>query len=119
MIYLACPYSDPDPEVRQERFIKANKQAVLFMAEGLHVFSPISQCHPIAMEGELPTGWEYWKEYDERILSICDELCILTIPGWVESKGVTNEILIALKRNMLITVVNFGFTGRVDWGEAI
>ena len=74
MIYLACPYSDPDPEVRHDRFMKANRQAALLMAEGLHVFSPISQCHPIALQGRLPTDWNYWKEYDEKILFHCPPL---------------------------------------------
>jgi len=108
MIYLACPYSDPDPGVRRDRFLKANKQAAVLMAEGLHIFSPISQCHPIAQAGDLPLNWEYWKEYDEKILSICSELCILTIPGWKSSKGITGEMKIAIQKQIAITVVTLG-----------
>jgi len=108
MIYLACPYSDPDPEVRAHRFECANKQAALLMAEGLHVFSPISHTHPIAILGDLPLGWGYWKKYDEKILSICDELCILALDGWQHSKGIKGELRIARSKKIKVTTVILG-----------
>ena len=118
MIYLACPYSDPDPAVRRDRFLKANKQAALFMSEGLHVFSPISHCHPIARQGDLPTNWKYWKAYDKKILSICSELCVLTIPGWKKSKGVRGEMEIAVALDLSITLVRMGNPIRVPFEMA-
>jgi hypothetical protein len=53
-------------------------------------FSPISHTHPIALEGDLPLGWEYWKAYDEKMLSICDEMVVLMLPGW-ESQRVYRQ----------------------------
>ena len=72
-----------------------NKAAAYLMKQEYHVFSPISHSHPIALEGDLPKGWDYWQQYDEKILQICDEMLILTIDGWKESNGITGEIKIA------------------------
>lgn len=95
MIYLATPYSHPDPAVRQARFDAVNRVAAELIQTGAHVFSPISQSHPIALIGDLPTSWEYWESYDKAILSICDQLNVLMLPGWYESVGVAAEIRIA------------------------
>jgi len=59
MIYLACPYSHPDSNVREYRFKMANRAAAKLMRDGHIVYSPISHTHPIAMEGDLPLDWAY------------------------------------------------------------
>ena len=62
------------------------------MRNGHHIYSPISQTHPISLEGDLPGDWKYWEEYDKRIISICQKIMVLTIDGWRESIGVKAEI---------------------------
>jgi len=64
------------------------------MRAGLHIFSPIAHSAPIARYG-LPTTWDYWERVDRRHLEICDELLVLMLPGWQESRGVQAEIRIA------------------------
>ncbi len=98
-MYLACPYSHPDLEVRQQRFDAANLAAGRLISSGKHVFSPISHTHPIelASNGKLPAEWAFWAEYDERMLSNCDRLIVLAIDGWTSSTGVQAEIAIARK----------------------
>ena len=59
MIYLACPYSHPDNNVREHRFKMANRAAAKLMGEGHIIYSPISHTHPIAVEGDLPLDWAY------------------------------------------------------------
>lgn len=95
LIYLACPYTHREKKVREQRFQIANRVAAEMMKRGLYVFSPISHTHPIAMAGDLPKDWEYWKEYDELMLSMCSMLLVITIKGWKESVGVQAEIKIA------------------------
>ena len=90
-IYLATPYSDDDPKVRQARFEAVNKVAAKMMADGYLVFSPISHTHPIALAGDLPKGWEFWKEYDRIFIEWCDELWVYMQDGWLVSTGVTAE----------------------------
>lgn len=95
MIYLAVPYTHPDPSVREARFHAVNMAAAKLEQAGNHVFSPISHTHPIALCGDLPTGWDYWESYDERMISICTKLTVLKLDGWDKSIGVTAEIKIA------------------------
>ena len=93
LVYLASPYTDDDPEVMEHRFNAVTKYAATLMRRGIFVFSPISHTHPIAKYG-LPLGWEYWKELDTTMLSKCDSMIVLMLPGYSESKGVTAEIKI-------------------------
>lgn len=95
MIYLACPYSHKDPEVRRQRFESANAVAAKLMQGGRHVFSPISHTHPIAVAGDLPKGWDYWEQYDRIFLGIAKEFWVIRIDGWRESVGVQAEMRIA------------------------
>lgn len=95
LIYLACPYSHKDPEVMDKRFHTINKIAAKLMSEGYYVFSPISHCHPLAIDGTLPGGWEFWKGYDTAIIKNCKCVLVAMLDGWGTSTGVQAEIQIA------------------------
>jgi Domain of unknown function (DUF1937) len=95
LIYLATPYNHAEPSVREERFQAACKIAAQLMKNGTLLFCPIAHTHPIALAGDLPKGWDYWQEYDRKMLAACDELWIVQMPGWGESVGIAGEIEIA------------------------
>lgn len=95
MIYLAIPYTHNLKSMEIARFDIANMVASDLMKQGCQVFSPISHSHPIRMEGGLPGTWEYWEKHCRKILSICDKMFVVCIPGWEDSKGVQAEIKIA------------------------
>jgi len=95
MIYLACPYSHPDNNVREHRFKMANRAAAKLMREGHIIYSPISHTHPIAVEGDLPLDWAYWQSVDEFYIRLCERVIVLMLTGWESSKGVQAEIEIA------------------------
>ena len=97
LVYLATPYSHPDAEVRERRFREVNRAAAALIRKGVHVFSPISHMHPIALVGGLPHGWEFWQAYDRVMLAACDKVIVLMQDGWRESAGVQAEIAIAKK----------------------
>lgn len=99
-IYLAGPYSHPDPAVREERYRALSRAAADLIAMGHIVYSPISHSHAIlacAPEHKLPTSWEYWREADSAFIKWADEVCIVPLPGWRESVGVKAEIDLALQ----------------------
>ena len=102
MIYLAGPYSHPDTDIRRERYEQLTAYAGRLMASGKHVFSPITHSHPIAVTGGLPLDWEYWQEYDRKIMSVCTEMHVLMLPGWKESKGVSAELQLARELDLPI-----------------
>jgi len=90
-IYLAIPYTGQE----EYSFQIANHAAGKLMGIGFIVYSPISHTHPIAMECNLPTDWEYWKNIDISFLKWCDVVHVICLHGWKESKGVQAEIKIA------------------------
>lgn len=94
MIYLASPYSHPDPAIRERRFRDACRAAVVLLRAGNAVFSPIAHSHPLVEHG-LPTEWSFWERIDREHLGRCDEVVVLMLDGWEESVGVRGEIRIA------------------------
>jgi nucleoside 2-deoxyribosyltransferase len=94
-IYLASPYSHPDPEVRHQRFEAVNRAAANLMRQGYVVFSPISHSHIIARDHDLPTDWEFWERIDIEFVKKCDRLFVLMIDGWDKSHGVRAERTLA------------------------
>ena len=95
MIYLATPYSHPDPAIRQERFELACKVAGEMMSAGKFVYSPIAHTHPIAEVCDLPTDWDYWQYFDEMMIRNCSLVMVVKADGWQESRGIKAEIEIA------------------------
>ena len=100
-IYLAIPYTGNE----EQNFKIANKVAGQLMSKGNIVFSPISHTHPIAIECNLPGDWKYWKSFDIAFIKWCDEVQIIALPGWRQSKGVMAEIDIAKKNNKKIKFI--------------
>lgn len=96
IVYLASPYSHPDPRIREERYGHASYMAAMLMRDGRLVYSPIVHSHPLTRLG-LPTTWDYWRTLDEAMLSRCQELLVLTLDGWENSEGVMAEIRLARK----------------------
>ena len=94
MIYLAQPYSHPDPAVRERRYEAACRATAALMRAGLIVFSPIAHSHPLTRYG-LPGDWQFWERYDRAHLEVCTCLAVLMLDGWKGSKGVQSEISIA------------------------
>jgi len=91
MIYLASPYWDADPAVRNQRFRAACRATAQMMRQGTTVFSPVVYGHSLMGEG-LPGDWSFWEGHDAEYLMLCDEVVVLKIDGWEESEGVREEI---------------------------
>ncbi|MFC7500013.1 DUF1937 family protein [Enterovirga sp. GCM10030262] len=94
IIYLACPYSHPNMDVRVARFEASAHAAADLIHRGRFVYSPITMTHPIdlvmAAEGET-MGSDYWCDFDEAFMRVCSEMIILAIPGWDQSRGIQRE----------------------------
>lgn len=92
-IYLACPYSHPNPEERELRFLLSCKKAAQLMEQGHIVFSPLSHSHPISKYTVVePCDHDFWLRQDLPMIDWCDELWIYQLDGWEKSKGIQVEI---------------------------
>lgn len=94
-IYLASPYSHPSPCVRINRWNAVCRAAGELMNAGNIVFSPIAHSHPIAVQCDLPTGWDFWHAFDRAFIEWADAVVVLQLPGWENSVGIKAEIEIA------------------------
>jgi Domain of unknown function (DUF1937) len=94
MIYLASPYSHPNPMVRETRFEAACRTTARLIQAGQTVFSPIVHGHPLVHYG-LPTDWSFWQRFGKEHLQRCDDVLVLQIDGWQESEGVQAEVELA------------------------
>lgn len=106
MIYLASPYSHPDPAVVKTRVECAEICTVNLLRQGYIVFSPIVHCHGIATAYELPTDHAFWMRYDYSMLRIAEAMFILMIDGWIESKGIEAEIAFARTAHIPVSLVD-------------
>ena len=100
LIYLATPYSHPDAAVREQRYREVNRVAVDLVRKGMHIFSPISHSHALAVAGDLPKSWEFWETHCRAVLQACGGMFVLMQEGWKESVGVQAEIGLATEMGL-------------------
>lgn len=91
MIYLASPYSSSEPGLAAHRFHMTEYYVAKYMQQNFAIFSPIVHCHALAENYNLPTDAQYWWGYNKAFLEKADELWVLRLLGWEESKGVRVE----------------------------
>lgn len=104
LYYLASPYEardaagNPNADEMQRRAIIAARAAGKMLERGLLVFCPVAhgqmivECYTRAFG--TPASW---LRLDLRLLASCDEVAVLTLPGWRESSGVAAEIAEAVR----------------------
>ena len=104
IVYVASPYTHPDPAIQEKRFQDVCRFSAGLFQQGICAFSPIAYTHPIAQYG-LPTGFEFYMDYDIAILNACAEMIVLMLDGWQDSEGVQAEIEIAKAMGLPIRYV--------------
>lgn len=106
LIYLASPYSHSDLHVMALRELQVTTVAVKLIEAGYHVFGPITESAQYSkLSKKIGKGWKYWQDHDELMLSKCDELWVVMLDGWENSKGVKGEIAYATDRGIPITYI--------------
>lgn len=85
LVYIAGPYSQPDPVT--------NTQAAIDAAEEVYAMGYTPVVPHLAMLWHLyrPHPYEWWLELDLRLLAACDAL--LRLPG--HSDGAEREVIFA------------------------
>lgn len=92
LYFIACPYSDPNPEIVTMRFNQCTDVAAALSLAGHAAYSQITMTHPIN-EAVAKVGKKIvWGPIDEAYMARCDELIVLTLPSWDKSSGVAAEI---------------------------
>ena len=102
MIYLASPYSSPNPALEQHRFYETERFVAYHFRLSVPLFSPIVYCHTIARQYHLPGDADFWRFLNEEALLRCSKMWVLKLPGWQTSAGVKAEIAHASSLNVEI-----------------
>jgi hypothetical protein len=108
--YLASPYNHPTPSIMQDRYQAALRITVHLLSKRIWTYSPIVHCHTLALQNNLPTDHGYWMDYNRAMLMPAQELLILTLSGWDDSKGIAEEINIAHATNKPIRFIAPNYT---------
>lgn len=108
LYYLASPYSHDNSLVRQLRYEAVIYTASELTKDGFRLIEPIGMCHQQSLQHGMPTGYEFWKTRDRGFIDVCDVVIVLTINGWYESEGVTDEILHAKETGKPVYYLNPG-----------
>ena len=100
LIYLASPYTHPQPSVMDLRYMYACQYVAAMMRAGLHVYSPIAHCHGPAVCSRLPRDFSFWRDYNETMISRCTSFWVLMLDGFKASVGIKGEIEIARQHDL-------------------
>lgn len=102
MIYLCSVYSldattdsEADQAMRNKRYEYVLMRTAEMMKKGEIVFSPIVHCHEMAIKHDLPKTYEFWSKYGREMINRADEAWVLCMPGYKESRGITDELKMA------------------------
>jgi Domain of unknown function (DUF1937) len=91
-VYLASPYSSKSPLHEEINYQKALLAFSILHDMHCPAFSPIIHCHEAAKIYNKGRSAVFWKEYNKNFIQSSYAVFILTIKGWMESRGVAMEV---------------------------
>lgn len=103
--YLAGPYS-ANPEKNYE--IHARVLAQL-LSMGRHSYSPIVQCHHLAVQHDMPRDFNFWRNYNMAMLGPASKLTVICSDGWLASEGLAAERQMADRLGLEVEYLNEEF----------
>lgn len=112
LVYIASPYTDENPGIMHLRAARITQiTAKLQRRHGqTHTFiSPIVHGHALVTTEEgasIPKSFDYWEAHDFNLLRRCDELWIVMMHKWHESRGVDAELAYAKKLGKPVTWID-------------
>jgi len=92
LFYLASPYSHNNSFIKQCRYEAVIYTGSILTKRGFRLVEPIAMCHEQSARHNMPGGYQFWKTRDRGFIDICQGIIVLTIKGWDESEGVSDEI---------------------------
>lgn len=91
-IYLACPYSHPEPAIQQERLEKVSRVAGLLIQKDFLVYSPVSHGVNIAKHCAMNGDYKTWQNHCLSMLRRSKYAIALLLKGYEESIGMNDEL---------------------------
>lgn len=94
LIYLGSPYFSNSKDIMDVRVRHAEHCMAHFRrtASEVVVYSPIVQWSSVAHNHELPHDFDSWAQQDFFMIRKASAIWVLTISGWKESYGLSQEL---------------------------
>ena len=54
---------------------------------------------------DITKDWDFWERIDRSFLEWCEEVHVVCLDGWKESRGVNDEIRIAREMNKPVKLI--------------
>ena len=111
LVYIASPYTHKDKTIMNLRAAIISQIVAMLQSRYPYeysLFSPIIHGHQLTLTNNgksLPTDFSFWEAHCFKWLSRCDEMWIMTVPGWDKSRGVDAEIKFCQRHNILCRYV--------------
>ena len=105
MIYLAAPYSHPDPAIVKGRMESIYACLAHYMKMGEHIITPLFMHEVVVRNEDMDDDFHYWGEYCLDLLKRCDRMIVLQLPGWDISRGVAQEIEFCFRRDIPVLYI--------------
>lgn len=91
LLYLCTVYTSHAWGL-DEAALEASSLLGKLLKAGHRVFCPIAHCHRASMLEGLPTDFDWWMDYDEGWIDLCDGLLVAKMDNWEQSKGIRHEV---------------------------
>jgi nucleoside 2-deoxyribosyltransferase len=88
-----------------KRYQASCRAAAKLFRAGIVVFNPLANTVPAIELGGLSLEHEEFLEIDLQILRRCDEVLVLGLDGWEQSRGVVREMLAAMAQRKPVTLI--------------
>ena len=95
----------------EQRYKQVLEASAFLLSRGQMVYSPIVHNHEVAKHSSLPRTWDFWRPFDLRMLRACDVMYVLTLPGYRQSVGLSEEVHFSLKLGKPVFEMHYD-TGR-------
>jgi hypothetical protein len=123
MTYISSPVTSKSKTQMWHRLYTAALYAVALLQNGKLVFSPAAHSVGLLTAAsfsctmKLPMDLEFWLKFDLHILRTCDELHVLRMRGWKNSKGMRAEIKEAKRLGIKISYID-KIPGGIEFSHA-
>ena len=98
LVYLASPLSHPSPRVMGARLEAVRHVCGEMIKQGVIIYSPLAYSCEMDRRGFRPP--QGWYAFDLPFLARADELLVLQLPGWEQSKGIIMEMAAARTKGL-------------------
>lgn len=102
LVYLSAPYSKAEDKDELMRQVMKFSGDYMVAYPGQHVVSPLFNHYSLHLVPQLGSDYDFWGSYSRNLLSRCDLMIVLQLPGWDQSVGVADEIAEAGARNIQV-----------------